>query len=257
MARIRSIKPKYWDDSKLKNISRDARLLFIGMWTFADDLGVLLADPVWIKSKVFPFDDLRPNELEKWIKEIENQSLIVSGSWHNEKFYHIKNFTKHQVVNKPNNSDVHIPKECISTTFVECKIVPVAITEYSGNGHVSIEGGKDRIGEDKKGYDIDTAKPKMTEKEFLEFSRKMKDDKIFTNPLFQQGVKPEHLDKWILRFHIQIVGDDKLNKDYHEYRKHFKNWLNLQEYWNPPPELTTQEKKNGFSQSTAAPLSRL
>lgn len=124
--------------------------------------------------------------------------------------------------------------------------------EYSTGNVVEVEPEKNK--NQNKTTDVF---PKMTEKEFSEFSRKMKDDKIFTNPLFQQGVKPEHLDKWILRFHIQIVGDDKLNKDYHEYRKHFKNWLNLQEYWNPPPELTTQEKKNGFSQSTAAPLSRL
>lgn len=89
---------------------------------------------------------------------------------------------------------------------------------------------------------INGTQPKMTEKEFLEFSQKMKADRIFTNPLFAQGVKPEHFDKWVLRFHVQIVGDDKLNKDYNEYRKHFKNWLNKQDYCNPPPELVGLEK---------------
>lgn len=97
---------------------------------------------------------------------------------------------------------------------------------------------KDSIEKESK----DVVSTPMTEKEFLEFSQKMKADKIFTNPLFAQGVKPDHFDKWILRFHVQIVGDNKLNKDYNEYRKHFKNWLNKQDYCNPPPELVGLEK---------------
>ena len=51
MARIRTIKPQFWDDLKIGRLSRDARLLYIGLWNFADDLGVVIADPVWLKSK--------------------------------------------------------------------------------------------------------------------------------------------------------------------------------------------------------------
>lgn len=246
MARIRSVKPKFWDDSKLKNISRDARLLFIGMWTFADDLGVLLADQVWIKSKVFPYDDLKLGELESWINEIKNQLLIVPGKYHNENFYLIKNFTKHQVVNKPNKSDIHIPKDCISVVFVEQKINPVVITEQSRTSTVSIEGGKDRIGEDRstrKSIIIDDVStppippPEMTGKEFIEFSEKMKKDKLFTDPLFMSGIKPEDLEKWILNYHVHIVGESKINKDFSEYKRHFKNWLKKQDYQNSPPPI--------------------
>ena len=38
MARIRSIKPEFWDDRKLaKRASRDARLLYIALWNLADE----------------------------------------------------------------------------------------------------------------------------------------------------------------------------------------------------------------------------
>ncbi|MBP9791559.1 MAG: hypothetical protein KBD57_13530 [Bacteroidia bacterium] len=84
--------------------------------------------------------------------------------------------------------------------------------------------------------------PKMTEKEFVDFSEKMKNDKLFIQPLFTAGVKPEYLDKWIIQFHIQIVGDDKINKDYNEYRKHFKNWLKKQDYYNKPPSLNSGQQ---------------
>lgn len=105
------------------------------------------------------------------------------------------------------------------------------------------------------GHIDDNALQPMTEKEFTEFSQKMKTDKLFTHPLFTAGVKPEYLDKWIIHFHIQIVGDNNIKKDYNEYRKHFKNWLKKQDYCNPPPAIN--DKLNGLSQSTAAPLKRL
>jgi len=58
MARIRSVKPEFWDDRKLaKRTSRDARLLYIGLWNLADEHARLNGDPLWIKGKVFPFDD--------------------------------------------------------------------------------------------------------------------------------------------------------------------------------------------------------
>ena len=58
MARIRSIKPEFWDDRKLaRRASRDARLLYIALWNLADEHGRLNGDPQWIKGQVFPYDD--------------------------------------------------------------------------------------------------------------------------------------------------------------------------------------------------------
>ena len=54
MARIRSIKPKFWDDIKLGRLSRAARLLYIGLWSFSDDIGVVIGDSIWLKSKAYP-----------------------------------------------------------------------------------------------------------------------------------------------------------------------------------------------------------
>jgi len=34
MARIRTIKPEFWTAEQVMELSRDARLLFIGMWNF-------------------------------------------------------------------------------------------------------------------------------------------------------------------------------------------------------------------------------
>jgi hypothetical protein len=58
MARIRSIKPEFWDDRKLaRRVCRDGRLLYIALWNLADEQARLNGDPQWIKGKVFPYDD--------------------------------------------------------------------------------------------------------------------------------------------------------------------------------------------------------
>ena len=64
MARIRSIKPKFWDDIKIGRLSRDARLLYIGLWSFSDDIGVVIGDSIWLKSKVFPYDQIQVQQTQ-------------------------------------------------------------------------------------------------------------------------------------------------------------------------------------------------
>ena len=57
MARIRTIKPEFWEDEKLVMLPLGCRLFFIGTWNFADDLGVLRYNPVLLKSRIFPLDE--------------------------------------------------------------------------------------------------------------------------------------------------------------------------------------------------------
>lgn len=141
MARIRSIKPKFWDDTKLSKISRDARLLFIGLWNFADDNGVLPANNVWIKSKIFPFDQIQIKQFEAWLQELRINGFISQFSHNSEDFYYLPNFSKHQVINRPNIDDVFVPKECINISLIN-------------HGAITEQSLPDRIGEERKGKDI-------------------------------------------------------------------------------------------------------
>ena len=110
MARIRTIKPEFWDDLKLSKISRDSRLLYIGLWNFCDDLGVIIGDSLWIKSKVFPFDQIQIQQFEKWIEELVKNGFISQFSHKGEDFYYLPNLTRHQVINRPNYDKVFIKK---------------------------------------------------------------------------------------------------------------------------------------------------
>lgn len=133
MARIRTIKPKFWDDIKIGRISRDARLLYIGLWSFADDIGVVIGDSIWLKSKVFPYDQIQVQQFEKWMNELVINGFICLLSYNEERFIYLPNFTRHQVVNKPNYEDLNIPKQLIDN--IE-KNIHVLITEQSRNNTV-------------------------------------------------------------------------------------------------------------------------
>ena len=115
MARIRTIKPKFWDDSKIGKLTRDARLLYIGLWTFSDDIGVVIGDAIWLKSKIFPYDQIQIQQFDKWITELVTNGFICLLSYKGERFIYLPNFTRHQVINRPNVDDLNIPKELIES----------------------------------------------------------------------------------------------------------------------------------------------
>lgn len=110
MARIRTIKPIFWDDLKVGRLSRDVRLLYIGMWNFADDLGVLVGDLYWLKSRVFPYDQIQMQQFEKWVSDLVKTGFIYLFSHNGEEFIYLPTFTRHQKIDKPNYKDLNVPK---------------------------------------------------------------------------------------------------------------------------------------------------
>ena len=97
MARIRSVKPEFWTDEALAECSPIARLLFIGTWTFADDRGNLDRSARQLKAQVFPYDAL---DCEPLVCELLAQQLLVEYDVSGKKFLHIRNFDKHQRIDR-------------------------------------------------------------------------------------------------------------------------------------------------------------
>lgn len=76
MARIRTVKPEFWSSEQIMECSRNARLLFIGMWNFCDDEGRMPFKPRQIKAQVFPGDDLSADEILGMLRELSGNGLI-------------------------------------------------------------------------------------------------------------------------------------------------------------------------------------
>ena len=77
MARIRTIKPEFPHSESMGNVSRDARLAFILMWTIADDSGRLRGNSRMLASLLFPYDDDASKKMDGWINELQNQNCVV------------------------------------------------------------------------------------------------------------------------------------------------------------------------------------
>lgn len=107
MARIRTIKPEFWTDERLTECSLSARLMFIGMWNFADDNGNMGYSAKRIKMQVFPGDSI---ETQPLIDELLTHGVLIEYSVNGEKFLHIKGFAKHQVINRPSQSSIPRPE---------------------------------------------------------------------------------------------------------------------------------------------------
>lgn len=106
MARIRTIKPDFWTDEKIVELSFEARLFFIGSWNFADDNGNLQRSAKKLKMQIFPADAI---DCEPLIQSLMAHGLLSEYEVNGEKYLHIKGFTAHQVINRPSKTGLPVP----------------------------------------------------------------------------------------------------------------------------------------------------
>jgi hypothetical protein len=107
--RIRTIKPETWDDEKIGRVSRDARLLFVGLITMADDEGRFRSLPAQVLGHVYPYDTDAPKKLERWMCELVDVGLVVVYERDGVQYGAIPNFTKHQRISHPKDSLIPTP----------------------------------------------------------------------------------------------------------------------------------------------------
>jgi hypothetical protein len=106
MARIRTIKPEFCQSESMGRISREARLLFVQMWTLADDAGRLRASSRMLASLLYPYDDDVPGLINAWLSELEDQGCILQYEADNTRYAEICNWLDHQKIDRPSPSKI-------------------------------------------------------------------------------------------------------------------------------------------------------
>jgi uncharacterized phage protein (TIGR02220 family) len=102
MARNRMIKPEFWTDEKTGMLDAFEKCLFIGMLNFADDEGIVKANPLYLQSSIFPYDAKTTAEkVSKALCRLQQQELIFLYNKNNQHFAWIIKFRVHQRVDKP------------------------------------------------------------------------------------------------------------------------------------------------------------
>lgn len=100
MARIRSIKPEFWTSEQVVCCSPNARLLFIGLWTFADDGGVHPAAPMRLKMQVFPGDSFSCDDMKSMVEELVSADLVEEYEVDGKPYWRVSGW-KHQRIDQP------------------------------------------------------------------------------------------------------------------------------------------------------------
>lgn len=102
--RIRTIKPEFWESESLGRVSREARLLFIGLFSCCDDSGRTRASSRLLASRLYPYDEDAGRLLEGWLKELEAQGCIRRYAVDGDQYLDIPKWLNHQKIDKPSNS---------------------------------------------------------------------------------------------------------------------------------------------------------
>lgn len=103
------IDPEFWSDEKTGKLDFAVQLLFIGMWNFADDEGLIKYSPEYLRSSVFPYKDIPVENMEIWQKKLEEENFLMPYGYANQRYAWIINFRNHQVINRPQPGKLPAP----------------------------------------------------------------------------------------------------------------------------------------------------
>lgn len=138
MPKARNVDPTFWDDPDVARLSRDERLLLIGMIAnCADDEGRLLADPGYLRKRVFGYDDdLSREDVGAWrdaiVTKCRNVKLYEADG---QQYIYFPNWATYQNIRYVISSKLPAPPaDCdILPEITEVDAQEAPITDISGN----------------------------------------------------------------------------------------------------------------------------
>jgi hypothetical protein len=145
MARIRSIKPEFWTSEQIMGLNPLTRLLFIGMWNFADDYGRMPYAPATIKAQILPGDTMEIQMIRNMLTELSSAGLILLYTAKGREYLEITGWA-HQKIDRP-----HKPKHPSPVIDDEPETIDeqdATLDAPSTNMQRTIVAGEERIGED-------------------------------------------------------------------------------------------------------------
>ena len=123
-------------------MSRDARLLFILLWTIADDSGRLRGNSRLLASLLYPYDADAGNLLQGWLSELEGQGCLACYEIGGHSYIQIKNWADHQKIDKPSASKL---PPFVESSRSLANIREVSSEEGKGKERKGKEGSRDDL----------------------------------------------------------------------------------------------------------------
>lgn len=90
---------EFWLDEKIGSLPPEARLLYIGTWSIADDNGVLRGNPAYIRSQLFAYDEeVTAADVRRWIELLTAERMLVPFTHRGERYLLVRRFRDHQKI---------------------------------------------------------------------------------------------------------------------------------------------------------------
>lgn len=224
MARIRSIRPEFWADDKVVDLDLLPKLLYIGLWNFADDDGYIEASVRRIKRLIFPDNNYRVDQAMEALLESGMVELCESDQG---PLFHIKKFRDHQK-----------PQHPVPTKFTGIRANSRTAHEESGDLMSSHEVSSSRVGES-RGV---VASPKVTESDFEKayshWPKKTERAKSFDK--FKRIAQERGLD--VLTSEIIKFGDAYARTTEKQFVPALVVWLNGERWTDELPGASTPQR---------------
>ena len=146
MARIRTIKPEFFDDEDLAKLSYLARIAFVGLWTQADREGRLEDRPARLRVRLFPYEE--SVDMGSVLCELEASNFVQRYVVNDRPIVQIRTFAKHQ---RPHPKEPASTLEPIPADYKNCRprkntASHGCIPDISGTGKVEL-GKEGDLGE--------------------------------------------------------------------------------------------------------------
>lgn len=107
MARKRMIDPSIWQSEDFGKLSTLAKIVFIGLFSLADDEGRGRCNPVYLKSTLFPYEEnIRSADIDKTLSEISSNMSVVLYSCDGSSYYSLLSWDTFQKIDKPSQSKI-------------------------------------------------------------------------------------------------------------------------------------------------------
>ena len=101
------IDPNIWQSEDFSKLSTLGKLVFIGLFSLADDEGRGRCNPVYLKSTLFPYEEgIRSADIDKTLSEISSNMSVIFYSCDGSSYYSLYNWNIWQKIDKPSQSKI-------------------------------------------------------------------------------------------------------------------------------------------------------
>ena len=237
MARKRVITPTFWTDDNILELDYVARLLFIGLWNFCDDIGIHKNNEKVLKAEVFPADTITIEEIRSYLDQLIGIGLLLVSE--DNKLLKVKNWTEYQKINHKTPSKY----EQMDITFkdqsgtINGGVIP-NIIQYN-----TIKDNINKNNDSSTTKKKSVMKPKPYKERVNEWYESFKSDPK-QKKRFKETFPDVDIDQKLLECRSWLLTNVRKN-----YDKVFFNWCSnhtgrKQQYKNPLDEEIAQRHKN-------------